>query len=173
MIKLLVLGSVLAAGLTACGGSSPSGTTSSGGAGSSGSSAPAATGAVLAPAHTSLGTVLVDHAGRTVYLLTADSPGHSSCNAQCVAYWPAVKPASPVKPLAGISAKIGTAKLPSGGSTVTVGGWPVYTFVQDGSPGDVTGEGVKSFGGVWYAVSPSGQPVKSASSPSTSSQGGY
>ena len=56
MIKLLALGAVLAAGLSACGGSSTSGTTSSGG------SSAAATGAVLAPAHTTLGTVLVDQA---------------------------------------------------------------------------------------------------------------
>ena len=170
MIKLLVLGAVLAAGLSACGGSSSSGTTSSGG------SSAAATGAVLAPAHTTLGTVLVDHSGRTVYLLTADSPGHSSCTAQCLAYWPSVAPASSTKPLPGVSAPVGTAKVAGGGSTVTVGGWPVYTFVQDSSPGDVTGEGVKSFGGVWYAVSPAGQPVKPGSSatPSTSSgQGGY
>ena len=168
MIKLLVLGAVLAAGLSACGGSSNSGTTSSGG------SSAAATGAVLAPAHTTLGTVLVDHAGRTVYLLTADSPGHSTCSAQCLAYWPSVAPASSTKPPPGVSAPVGTAKVADGGSTVTVGGWPVYTFVQDSSPGDVTGEGVKNFGGVWYAVSPSGQPVKPGSSatPSTSSGGG-
>ena len=109
MIKLLVLGAVLAAGLSACGGS-PSGTT-----GSTGGSSASATGAVLAPSHTTLGTVLVDHAGRTVYLLTADSPGHSSCTAQCLAYWPSVAPASSAKPPPGVSAPIGTAKVAGGG----------------------------------------------------------
>jgi predicted lipoprotein with Yx(FWY)xxD motif len=171
MIKLLVLGAVLAAGLSACGGPTASTT------GSGGSSA-ASSGAVLAPAHTTLGTVLVDHAGRTVYLLTADSPGHSTCSAQCLAYWPSVAPGSSTKPPPGVTAPVGTAKVAGGGSTVTVGGWPVYTFVQDSSPGDVTGEGVKSFGGVWYAVSPSGHAVEPGASstpaPSTSSgRGGY
>lgn len=170
MIKLLVLGAVLAAGLSACGGSSPSTTSSSGG------SSTAASGAVLAPAHTSLGTVLVDHSGRTVYLLTADSPGHSSCTAQCLAYWPSVAPTSSTTPPPGVTGRIGRAKVAGGGSTVTVGGWPVYTYVADSSPGDVKGEGVKTFGGVWYAVSPSGHAVKpgAAASPSTSSgRGGY
>ncbi|QWZ09339.1 hypothetical protein KRR39_06040 [Nocardioides panacis] len=168
MIKLLVLGAVLAAGLSACGGSSPSTTSSSAG------SSPAASGAVLAPAHTTLGTVLVDHSGRTVYLLTADTPGHSSCTAQCLAYWPSVAPTSSTTPPPGVSAPVGSAKVAGGGSTVTVGGWPVYTFVQDSAPGDVKGEGVKSFGGVWYAVSPSGHAVMpgAAASPS-SGRGGY
>jgi hypothetical protein len=59
---------------------------------------------------------------------------------------------------------------------LTAGGWPLYTFVKDKAPGDVTGQGVKNFGGTWYAVSPSGVAVKStpSSSPSTSSvKGGY
>jgi len=41
----------------------------------------------------------------------------------------------------------------------TVGGWPLYTFAQDQVPGDVNGQGIKSFGGTWWAVSPSGKAV--------------
>ena len=52
-------------------------------------------------------------------------------------------------------------------------GWPLYTFVKDKAPGDVAGEGVKTFGGTWYAVSPSGKPViaPATTSPPTSSSG--
>jgi predicted lipoprotein with Yx(FWY)xxD motif len=177
MIKLLVLGGVLAAGLSAYGGGS-SGTTGTTG---SGGLAAASSRAVLAPAHTALGTVLVDHAGRTVYLLTADPPHRSSCTAQCLTYWPPVAPRSRTTSLPGISARIGATKVAGGGRTVTVGRWPVYTFVSDSAPGDVKGEGVKTFGGVWYAVSPSGHPVKpgskaagtSTSSGTSSGGGGY
>ena len=28
-------------------------------------------------------------------------------------------------------------------------GWPLYTFIKDAKPGDVTGDGV---GGVWHVV---------------------
>src|SRR5450631_201219 len=57
-----------------------------------GGSSPAksVSGGVLGVATTSLGPVLVNGKGLTVYLLTADSPGHSTCSAQCLAYWPLV-----------------------------------------------------------------------------------
>jgi predicted lipoprotein with Yx(FWY)xxD motif len=122
-------------------------------------------------ASTSLGKVLVDGAGRTVYLLTADSPGTSSCDASCLAYWPAVAPPSGDS-LPGVTATVGRTTTPSGASIATVGGWPLYTFVQDKGPGDVTGEGVRNFGGTWYAVSPDGQPVKSAGGSSSTPSGG-
>jgi len=56
---------------------------------------------------------------------------------------------------------------------VTAGGWPLYTFVKDKAPGDVTGEGVKTFGGTWLAVSPSGVAVSApaTSAPATTSGG--
>jgi predicted lipoprotein with Yx(FWY)xxD motif len=132
-------------------------------------------GSVLGVASTSLGSVLVDSQGRTVYLLTADTPGHSSCAAQCLAFWPAVPaPAgSAVPPAKDVSALLATTKATSGASMVTAGGWPLYTFAKDKAPGDVNGQGKKSFGGTWYAVSPAGKAVTAAakSAPSTSNGG--
>ena len=59
---------------------------------------------------------------------------------------------------------------------LTINGMPVYLYSGDSAAGDVNGEGIQSFGGVWYAVSPSGASVKSgagtSSSPS-SGGGGY
>ena len=177
---LSALGSVTLLSLAACGTSTATSTgPASPSAGSSSPSAPSATGAVLAVATTSLGPVLVDGRGRTVYLLTADKPGHSSCSATCLSYWPAVTaPASVPASLAGITAKVASTASMAGGRLLTAGGWPLYTFVKDTKPGDVTGQGVTAFGGTWYAVSPSGQPVKAASSPtpspsSKSGRGGY
>ena len=133
-------------------------------------------GGVLGVATTSLGPVLVDGKGLTVYLLTADSPGHSSCAAQCLQFWPPVSvPAgSSVPSVQGASAPLAVTKATSGASILTAGGWPLYTFAQDKAPGDVNGQGKKSFGGTWYAVSPSGMAVKatSTSPPATSSGGG-
>ncbi len=116
---------------------------------------------VVGVAKTSLGPVLVDSKGLTVYLLTADTPGHSTCSAQCLQYWPLVAaPAGTSVPsVPGLSAALKSTKATSGASMVTAGGWPLYTFVKDKSPGDVTGQGVKTFGGTWYAVSPSGTAV--------------
>jgi predicted lipoprotein with Yx(FWY)xxD motif len=110
--------------------------------------------------------VLVDANGRTVYMLTADSSGTSTCSSACLTYWP---PVAPSKADAAVTGKVATTTTTSGSKIATVGGWPLYTFIQDQKPGDVTGEGISNFGGVWYAVSPSGQPVKGAGASSTSS----
>ena len=116
----------------------------------------------LKVASTSLGKVVVDARGMTVYLLTSDKPPTSLCSSSCLAVWPPVSAlASGAKP-AGITAAVGSTTDTNGKQMATVGGWPVYTFAQDQAPGDVTGEGIKSFGGTWWAVSPSGHAVKGA-----------
>jgi len=174
MRVITALGSLAVLGLAACGsttsaGSSPAPSNTGGAATSS------AAAGTLAVRTTSLGPVLVDARGRTVYLLTADSPGHSSCASSCLRYWPAVPPgASTPTSLPGITATIGTTATMAGGKTLTAGGWPLYTFVQDSKPGDVTGQGVKAFGGTWYAVSPAGKAVTTAASSSGGgARGGY
>jgi len=159
-----------------------SGTSNTSSAGSNGSVTPGAgtsattsvSGAV-GVATTSLGPVLVDSKGLTVYMLTADTSGHSTCSAQCLTFWPLVPAAGTGVPqVQGISAALATTKATSGASMVTAGGWPLYTFVKDKGPGDVAGEGVKKFGGTWYAVSPSGHPVMApaTSAPAATSSGG-
>jgi predicted lipoprotein with Yx(FWY)xxD motif len=149
--------------LSACGSSSS--TTAPPAGGGASSSTPAA-GSGLHVADTSLGKVLVDANGRTVYMLTADSSGTSTCSSACLTYWP---PVAPSKADAAVTGKVATTTTTSGSKIATVGGWPLYTFIQDQKPCDVTGEGISNFGGVWYAVSPSGQPVKGAGASSTSS----
>ena len=42
---------------------------------------------------------------------------------------------------------------------VTYGGHPLYYFVGDAQPGQTNGEGLNEFGGLWYAISPSGMQV--------------
>ena len=146
---------------------------------------PAASGATTAPrqhglavASTSLGKVLVDN-GRTLYMLSADSTNHSTCDSSCLPFWPAVSGKKPAH-APGVTGMIGTTSVQSGGTTLTVSGRPLYTFVKDRRPGDVTGEGLNEFGGTWYAVSPAGRPVHAGASGSTgssassgSSGGGY
>lgn len=129
-----------------------------------------ASGGVLGVATTSLGPVLVDSRGMTVYLLTADAPGHSSCSALCLDKWPLVSaPAGSDTSVPGVSAPLGVTKATSGASMLTAGGLPLYTYSGDSAPGDTHGEGIEAYGGKWYAVSPSGVAVKGSlgSSPSS------
>ena len=113
-------------------------------------------------ASTSLGRVLVDASGRTVYLLTADGRNLSTCSSSCRQFWPAMHS------YAGVTAMVGSTATPSGPMTATVAGHPVYTFAQDHAPGDVNGEGLQEFGGTWYAVSASGAAVQPGGSTSSS-----
>jgi predicted lipoprotein with Yx(FWY)xxD motif len=167
IIALSVLGAAAALTLTACGGSSSNGYT--GTAAQQGDSAGTTSARGLHVASTSLGRVVVDGQGRTVYLLTADSAGHATCDASCQSYWPPV----PTGHGAGVTAKVASTPLPGGGSTETVGGQPVYTYSGDQAAGDVSGEGVNEFGGTWYAVSPSGTPVMPGGAASSSSSPAY
>ena len=168
-ITVSLIGAAATLMLTAACGTS---TTTSASSGAPATAPSAAPGGVLGVATTSLGPVLVDGKGLTVYLLTSDSPGHSACSAACLAYWPPVTGPAPAS-VKGVTAPLSVTKATSGTSMVTAGGWPLYTFAKDSAPGDVTGEGVKSFGGTWYAVSPSGKavtgPAKAA--PATTSSG--
>ena len=59
---------------------------------------------------------------------------------------------------------LGTSARSDGKTQVTYNGHPVYTFSGDSSPGDTNGQGVNAFGGLWYALSPSGQQVTASGS---------
>jgi predicted lipoprotein with Yx(FWY)xxD motif len=146
------------------------------GCGATGGNPPAASGATTAPRHhglavstTSLGKVLVEN-GRTLYVLSADGTNHSTCSSSCLTFWPPVPGGKPAHP-AGVTGMVGTTGVKTGGTTLTVDGRPLYTFVKDSKPGDVKGEGLKEFGGTWHAVSPAGRPIGSGST--GSSGGGY
>jgi predicted lipoprotein with Yx(FWY)xxD motif len=145
--------------LSACGSGSSSSTADPAGSGTHAGSA-------LSTAQTSLGKVLVDSSGMTLYALSADGNNHSTCSSECLQFWPAVAPAKAGK----LTVTTGRTTTPDGTAITTVAGHPVYTFSQDQQPGDVNGEGVNEFGGTWHAVSPTGQPVTgSAQSPSSGS----
>jgi predicted lipoprotein with Yx(FWY)xxD motif len=47
-----------------------------------------------------------------------------------------------------------------GGSQATYGGWPLYYYHHDAAPGDTTGQNVHDRWGMWYLVSPSGNPIR-------------
>src|ERR1700680_3046508 len=66
---------------------------------------------VVTTKNTSLGTILVNSSGQTLYLDVGDKPGHFACTGQCAAAWPAVTTSG--KPKAAGKAKaadLGTVK---------------------------------------------------------------
>ncbi len=132
-----------------------------------------------------LGSVLVDGSGRTLYLLDSEAGAKVTCMAAngCTGIWPPAKlPAGVAHATAGGSARqsmLGTVTAPDGSLYLTYGTqrWPLYTFSGDSSAGQAHGQGIHSFGGTWWAISPSGTAVKlavhsSSTSSSTSTGGG-
>jgi predicted lipoprotein with Yx(FWY)xxD motif len=126
--------------------------------------------------------VLVNGDGRTLYLLTSEKGGKITCTDAngCTTYWPSTElPSGLTKPIAGSgtqAALLGTSRGADGSLYVTYAGYPLYTFAGDSGMGQVKGQGVVSFGGTWWAISPSGAPVttsgSSGAAPTTSSGGG-
>jgi predicted lipoprotein with Yx(FWY)xxD motif len=123
---------------------------------------------------TSLGKILDDSQGRTLYLFQRDSGTKSACFGACATNWPPLRSANPTAGSGANASMIGTAKRSDGQAQVTYNGHPLYTFKGDSSAGDTSGQGISAFGGLWYAVSPSGQQVTgSASSTSGGGSSGY
>jgi predicted lipoprotein with Yx(FWY)xxD motif len=126
---------------------------------------------------TSLGRILTNSSGHTLYLFLADKRGMSACSGTCATAWPPL--ISSGKPRAGAGSKaslLGTTKRADGRMQVTYDHHPLYTFIKDTKRGQTSGEGVNAFGAVWDAVSPSGAKVvamsqapSAASTPSTPS----
>lgn len=141
--------------------------------GSSGSQSPSASVTVQAKVVSGLGTVLIGPSGNTLYLLTADSHNKVTCTGSCAAAWPPLTLGSGMsKAVAGSGVQasmLGTVKDPSGKMQVTYNGFPLYFFSGDSGPGKAAGQGIKSFGGVWYVVSPAGKAVTTSSGSSSSS----
>ena len=122
-----------------------------------------------------LGTYLTDSAGHAVYLFEADKNGKSACYGQCASYWPPVIANGSPEAMSGVQAgKLGTTTRTDGTKQVTYNGHPLYTYINDKTAGDTTGEGSTNFGAEWYLLSPSGSAIEksSGSSSSTTSGGG-
>jgi predicted lipoprotein with Yx(FWY)xxD motif len=149
---------VIAAG---CGGGG-SGTAygASGGAAGGGGPAKTAQAATVGTRHTSLGTVLVDGQGRTLYLFEKDTGTASTCSGGCASIWPPATTTGPATAKGGVvAAKLGTTKRADGTTEVTYAGHPLYTYAADAKPGDVKGQNLDQFGAEWYVLAPSGQKI--------------
>jgi predicted lipoprotein with Yx(FWY)xxD motif len=100
---------------------------------------------------------------RSLYLLTFDPPGGTSCTGPCAAIWPPLLTDRQAAAGPGVSRSgLGILQRPDGTRQVTYYGHPVYMFAFDmgaGAPsGQINGEYfVDQFAhGAWYLLGPSG-----------------
>ncbi|HET7516814.1 MAG TPA: hypothetical protein VFN05_03770 [Actinomycetes bacterium] len=145
----------------ACGGSGGS----SGGGGLYGaaptpsSSAPAA--AVVDLRGSTLGHILVDGQGRTLYLFQADKAGRPTCDGACASAWPPYLSSGAPKAGMGVTGSLlgSTGRGDGGGAQVTYHGHPLYYYAGDAEPGDTAGQGLDQFGARWYVLAANGDTI--------------
>ena len=124
----------------------------------------------------SLGKVLAAPSARTLYRLAPETSKSLLCtSSQCKSIW---------KPLL-VSSKSTKVNLPTGISgaigfvkrgtkyQVALSSHPLYTFVSDTRSGQASGEGIKSFGGVWHVLKVRTVKRAPAPSPQPSPSPGY
>ncbi len=161
--------------LAACGSSSTSTNTTSAAASTQPASqtSSSSSGALVKTASNSLGTILVNSQGMTLYHLSGEVNGKFICmSAACIGIWhPLIAPASGTPSGVG---SLGSVKRPEGTMQVTYKGTPLYTFTGDHQAGETNGQGIKDVG-IWSAVttSPTSTAPSTSSSSKSSSGGGY
>ncbi|MFN8354266.1 MAG: hypothetical protein U0Y10_07470 [Spirosomataceae bacterium] len=95
---------------------------------------------------TTLGKVLADGTGKTLYFFTKDVTGTSQCTGGCLDNWPLFYNES-LRLDVGLNASdFGTITRSDGKKQTTYKGWPLYTYKNDAATGDVKGENVA---GIW------------------------
>jgi predicted lipoprotein with Yx(FWY)xxD motif len=109
-----------------------------------------------------VGVVLVNNEGHTLYTFAPDKHAKVTCVSSCASVWPPLKLASSETPAGPPQLKVSLLSNdpdPEGGSVVTYAGWPLYTYAGDGSAGQDSGQGIEANGGRWYVIAPSGKVI--------------
>jgi predicted lipoprotein with Yx(FWY)xxD motif len=155
--RSIYLGSALALpaivlAIAGCGGSSsnanatPSGTTASG--------------STVHVRSASLGKILVDSQGRTLYLFEKDTGSKSTCSGACASAWPPFRTSGTPKAGSGVTASLlGTTARSDGNDEVTYNDHPLYYYAGDQKAGDTFGQDLNQFGAAWYVLSPAGNKI--------------
>ena len=107
---------------------------------------------------TSLGKVLVDAKGRTLYVFDL-----GACTGSCASTWPPLLTSGTPAGVHGL----GTKRLANGSLQVTFAGKPLYRYALDTKPGQVAGAAVAH----WFALTSKGAKVHASSSGSTTTPG--
>ncbi|WP_428647065.1 COG4315 family predicted lipoprotein [Roseibium sp.] len=102
-------------------------------------------GGAIKSMETAEGEILTDAKGMTLYTFDKDTAGMSNCYDACATNWPplvAADGAAAEGDYTLVTRKDGTMQWAYGGK-------PLYLWIKDKAPGDMTGDGVK---GVWHVA---------------------
>jgi predicted lipoprotein with Yx(FWY)xxD motif len=139
-----------AAVLAACGAAGPSNTAPAG------TGAAASPGTTISTGMTSLGTVLTDSKGMTLYFFLPEKNATiGACTGGCLTLWPAVVVTGTPTAPSGVTGMLGTVPVMVNGAAaaeLTYNGWPLHTFASDAAAGQTNGQGIM---GKWFVAMPS------------------
>ena len=102
--------------------------------------------------NSTLGKILTDKDGKTLYFFSKDANGNSACSGNCESTWPvfAVADLSKLKIDGGLTAgDFANITRADGKPQTTYKGWPLYYFANDAAAGETKGENV---GGIWFVA---------------------
>jgi predicted lipoprotein with Yx(FWY)xxD motif len=118
-------------------------------------------GPTLQTRSSSYGRVLFDTRGFVLYAFTRDRRGRSACYGACAKAWPVYYKRAALRAGSGVKRTlIGTTGRRDGRLQITYAGHPLYYYVGDRRPGQITCQNVAEFGGTWLVIRPSGKLVR-------------
>jgi predicted lipoprotein with Yx(FWY)xxD motif len=171
LLKLSIPAIAVSLLIAACGSSSSNKTTSSAATtpAAAQTSSSSSSAVVVKSASSSLGTILVDSQGMTLYHLGGEQGGKFICTSTaCLGVWhPLIAPSSGAP--SGEVGSLGIVKRPEGTMQVTYKGTPLYTFTGDQQPGETKGQGIKDVG-TWSVITTSSSSTPSSASGSSESE---
>ncbi|HTC85930.1 MAG TPA: hypothetical protein VK656_04465, partial [Candidatus Acidoferrum sp.] len=102
---------------------------------------------VVKTASTSLGKVLTDPDGLTLYIHAGDTATQSTCTGGCATSWPPliVKAGGSAVGGSGVTGHFSTLTRADGSIQIAYNGHPLYGWVGDSQRGDVTGQDIAGF----------------------------
>lgn len=118
--------------------------------------------ATLTVRNTRYGAILFDGSGRALYGFTRDRRGGpSQCYGECAVAWPVDFAKGQLRAGKGVKKSlIGTTRRRDGRRQLTYNGWPLYYYIDDTEPGEVSCQNVDEFGGLWLVIRPNGGLVR-------------
>ena len=118
--------------------------------------------ATLTVRNTRYGAILFDASGRALYGFTRDRRGGpSQCYGECAVAWPVYFAKGTLRAGKGVKKSlIGTTRRRDGRRQLRYNGWPLYYYIHDTEPGEVSCQNVDEFGGLWLVVRPNGGLVR-------------
>jgi len=118
-----------------------------------------------------LGSILNDPSGWTVYSFTSDGPEASACVDQCAVTWPSLLVDGAAAAPPDLPGTLSAFPRADGSMQAAYNLAPLYYYSGDQQPGDTNGQGI---GGSWFAansgLAPSAPPAAPVSQPTPTAQ---